>query len=158
MNYHYHLPCSSYPSWSRAFICPETPRSGVKQGQTELHLNNLCLFPNRFPNKSEVLTCLVLSVFIRLWHVVIFLGQRWSESHLPFWHSVLPVLVRCETRCPHLQAGVSPQRLNLFKPKAALLRVEQEFGCGARQGGNFEPETTQSPPKYPNLPAVSSSP
>lgn len=83
---------------------------------------------------------------------------RDEVTRLSFWHSVLPLLLRCETRCPDLQAGVSPQRLNPFKPKALLLRDEQEFGCGARQRGRFEPETTQSPPKYPNLPAVSSSP
>lgn len=62
-----------------------------------------------------------------------FLKVRVEVTPLPFWHRVLPLQVRCETRCPHLQAGVSPQRLNPFKPKAVLLRAEQQFGCGARR-------------------------
>lgn len=134
MNYHCHLPYSSYPSWSRAFISPETPRSGLKQGQTgtELHFNNLFWFPYRFPNQSQVLSCLVLSIFIRPRHVVISLRSelKWL---ICLSDSVLPLLVRCKTRCPHLQAGVSPRRLNPFEPKAVLLRAEQEFGCGAKR-------------------------
>lgn len=62
-------------------------------------------------------------------------------SCLLFWHSV-PLLVGCKTRCPDPHGCVSPQGLDSFKPKAIIVRDEEEFGCGARQRGNSKPEAT----------------